>query len=376
MPEETGTPRFVTIGLSRVATAAEAFREAAAGIDPSATAFVLALLPEGFERGEAEAAIAAALPGLSVYGTVTPCQITREGYDSGALQLLAFPSRHFAARGYAVEKLSHMSVERLSAAARRLAEAMPRREGVRRFALSFADSRAMREDLLISTLEGALDDIPAYGGSVGGVVYHDGRFHDDMALCLLVETDLEVEGLGFAHVLPTETRMVVTSADPPRRLVHELNGAPAAAEYARLVGCAPEALSARVFAEHPVMIRQNRLHYVRALRAAHPDGSLSFLSSIDDGLVLTLGRGKEVLSALETGLDLERADGRTPDFVFGFDCILRRLEISQKGLDAAVAEIFRDRRVVGLNTLGEQYRGLHLNQTFVGLAVFGREAAT
>ena len=367
---ESVQPRFLTIGLSRAETARAALREAAAEIDRDATAFILALFPERLDPNAIEAAVAEVLPGTAVYGAVTPCQVTGAGYDTASVQLLAFPARHFTARSLAVEGLSGFSVERLSAAARDRADGMPRREGTRRLALSLADSRAMREDLLIATLEGALDDIPVYGGSVGGIVFHEGRFHDDMALCLIVETDLELVGLGFAHVLPTETQMVVTAADPPRRLVHELNGAPAAAEYARLVGCAADELSARVFAENPAMIRQNGRHYVRALSAANPDGSLSFLSSIDDGLVLTLGRGREILSALETGLDLEGADGRAPDFILAFDCILRRFEIAQKGLDAEVAGIFRQRRVVGLNTLGEQYRGLHLNQTFVGVAVF------
>ncbi len=376
MVEAAAQPRFLTIGLSRARTARAALGEAAAEIDPETTAFVLALFPERLDPDAIEAALLELLPGVAVYGAVTPCQISRAGYDTESVQLLAFPARHFTARSLAVERLSALSVERLSAAARARTDEMPRREGRRRLALSFADSRSMREDLLIATLEGALDDIPVYGGSVGGIVFHEGRFHDDMALCLILETDLDLVGLGFAHVLPTGTQMVVTAADPPRRIVHELNGAPAAAEYARLVGCDAADLSARVFAENPVMIRQNGRHYVRALSAANADGSLSFLSSIDDGLVLTLGRGREILSALETGLDLEGSDGGGPDFVLAFDCILRRFEIEQKGLDGEVAGIFRRRRVVGLNTLGEQYRGLHLNQTFVGVAVFaGPETA-
>ena len=35
-----------------------------------------------------------------------------------------------------------------------------------------------------------------------------------------------------------------------------------------------------------------------------------------------------------------------------------------------VSEIFRRRRVVGFNTYGEQHCGVHVNQTFVGVAFF------
>ena len=49
--------------------------------------------------------------------------------------------------------------------------------------------------------------------------------------------------------------MVVTEADPERRLVREINAEPAAREYARLVGKDPDQLSPFTFAAHPVVVR-------------------------------------------------------------------------------------------------------------------------
>jgi len=51
--------------------------------------------------------------------------------------------------------------------------------------------------------------------------------------------------------------------------------------------------------------------------------------------------------------------------------VLRRLEVEQKQLGRAVSDIFREARVLGFNTYGEQHRGVHMNQTFVGVAFFG-----
>ncbi len=354
--------------------------EAARGIDPRATAFALAILPPGGSDADLARAVAAALPGCPTFGVVAPGQITDRGYERGAVQVLGFAAAHFRARALHVPDLSRLSIDRLSREARAAAEAFGRRPGRTRFALSFADSRAKQEDLLISTLDGALEEMDVYGGSVGpegpgGAIFADGRARADAGLVVLVETDLDVAGIGFTHVLPTETRMVVTGADPRARRVTELNGAPAAREYARLVGCAEADLGPRIFAENPPLLRQNSGHYVRAIQSATADGGLSFLSEIDDGLILTLGRGRGIEGALEAGLDLVRDDGRRPETVLGFDCILRRLEIAEKGLDAAASRIFRARGVVGLNTWGEQYCGLHLNQTFVGMAVYPPGAA-
>ncbi len=361
----------VVRGLSRAPDPARAVAEAARAIDPAATAFALAILPRA---GGAEA-LSRVFRGVPTVAVVAPGQITDRGYEGEAVQVLGFSARHFRAAVLRVPDLSRLSIDRLARQAREAAEAFGHTPGRVRFALSFADGRAEQEDLLISTLAGALDDMEVYGGSVGpetvgGAVFHEDRFHEDAALVVLLETDLDVAGIGFTHVLPTDIRMVVTDADARARRVDTLNGAPAAAEYARLVGCAETELGPGIFAENPTLIRQNRSHYVRAIRAANPDGSLSFLSQIDDGLILTLGRGRGIEGALEAGLDLVRDGGRRPEIVLGFDCILRRLEIAEKGLDASVSRIFRAARVAGLNTWGEQYCGLHLNQTFVGLAVY------
>ena len=371
-------PAFVGVGLSHADDACTAMAEAARALDLREACFVLALVPERLGRRAVLDAVARHLPGLPVFGAVTPGQITPDGYDDTALLLIAFPRRHFRCASMVVAPLQPLSIGEITATVRHHADRFPRTAGWNRLALGFADGTAKQEDLLISTLVGALEDVPVFGGSVGasgtgdagGFVLHGGTFRENAALLLLIDTDLEFHGVAFDHFLPTDRRMVVTHALPEDRLVIELNGAPAAREYARLVGCAPEALSPRVFAENPALMRQNRSYHVRAIHLANPDGSLSFLCSVDDGLLLTLGRGKEIVSAVEAGLDLQGGRGARPDFVLGFDCILRRLEIEQKGLSDQVSEVFRRRRVLGLNTFGEQYRGLHLNQTFAGVAFF------
>ncbi len=119
-----------------------------------------------------------------------------------------------------------------------------------------------------------------------------------------------------------------------------------------------------------MLVRQNMNYYVRAIHGAPGAHALSFLGAIDDGLILTLGRGKEIIETLEAGLDVKGPRGEAADFVLGFDCVLRKLEIEQKQLSGPVSEIFRRRRVFGFNTYGEQHCGVHVNQTFVGVAFF------
>ena len=57
-----------------------------------------------------------------------------------------------------------------------------------------------------------------------------------------------------------------------------------------------------------------------------------------------------------------------PLMVLAFDCILRRLALDRAGLTDRMSDLYRRHRVAGFNTYGEQHSGMHVNQTFVGLA--------
>ena len=108
-----------------------------------------------------------------------------------------------------------------------------------------------------------------------------------------------VEVFKTDHLVPTETRMVVTSADPARRIVREINAEPAAREYARLLGKDPEQLSAFTFAAHPVVVRIGGQHHVRAIQRVAENGDLIFFSAIDEGVILTLADPSDMIAHLE-----------------------------------------------------------------------------
>jgi hypothetical protein len=169
--------------------------------------------------------------------------------------------------------------------------------------------------------------------------------------------------------------MVVTEADPERRLVREINAQPAAEEYARLVGVAPDQLSHFVFAAHPVTVRVGGHHHVRAIQKVEPNGDLAFFAAIDEGLVHTLAEGSDNVEHLGRALDALTVGGRQPDAILGCDCILRRLEVAQIQAQRAVSRLLAQHRVVGFSTYGEQYNAVHVNQTFTGVAIYPPDEA-
>ena len=117
------------------------------------------------------------------------------------------------------------------------------------------------------------------------------------------------------------------------------------------------------------MVRAGGEYYVRSIQSANPDGSLTFYCAIDEGIVLTLGEADDIVGRLEALFDRLDSDIGGIDRILGFDCVLNSVEIAQRQLRTPVSELYARRGVIGFNTYGEQFRALHVNQTFAGLAI-------
>ncbi|HOP39986.1 MAG TPA: FIST C-terminal domain-containing protein [Geobacteraceae bacterium] len=152
---------------------------------------------------------------------------------------------------------------------------------------------------------------------------------------------------------------------------------PAAEEYARLVGVDVRELNARYFAASPVVVMIDGTDYVRSIQKVNDDGSLSFYCAIEEGLVLRVAHGVDLVHNLEKAFKEIRQQIGVPQLVFGFDCVLRLLEIIQYDLKDQVEDIFLRNNTIGFSSYGEQFCGVHVNQTLTGCAIgFASEAGS
>ncbi|MGN6535840.1 MAG: hypothetical protein ACTHKQ_08955, partial [Mesorhizobium sp.] len=62
------------------------------------------------------------------------------------------------------------------------------------------------------------------------------------------------------------------------------------------------------------------------------------------------------------------------DMNLGIDSEMRRLDARNRKVFRDISEHYRTNKVIGFGTYGEQYRSMHLNQTFTGIA-FGESQA-
>lgn len=244
------------------------------------------------------------------------------------------------------------------------------------FAFLMIDGMSGREEPVTHIIQTALGKLPLFGGSAGDglnfgstYIYVDGRFQSESAALVLVTTSLPFSVFKTQHFIATDRRAVVTDADARHRLVREIDGRPAVEAYADLIGAPVESLDPTRFAGSPMVVVIDGTNYVRSVRRANPDGSMNFFCAIEEGVVLRAARGVDLVENLaHTFADLRVEIGK-PQLVIGCDCILRKLEIVQRGLVDRVNAILRENNAIGFNSYGEQFRGVHVNQTFTGIAI-------
>jgi hypothetical protein len=365
---------------SLASDAREAVREFHAAVSQPDMALVLFFCSGAYDLDALADELNRRFAGTPVVGCTTAGEIGPAGFREHSIAGLSFPADGFAAAVGRLDRLREFEFGRGLTFAQDLLGQLegraPQAGADNSFALLLIDGLSVREEPVTRAFQHALGRRPLVGGSAGDglrfrntYVFHDGRFHSDSALLAVVTTPLPFRPFMTQHFVASERRMVVTEADPRNRLVRELDGRPAAEAYADLVGVPVADLDPMRFAASPMVVTIGGTHYVRSISKAKPDGSLKLFCAIDEGVVLRVAHGEDLVGNIERAFAAVRAEIGEPQAVIGCDCILRRLEIERNHLTGHVDDVMQRNRTIGFGSYGEQYRGVHVNQTFTGLAI-------
>ncbi len=314
-------------------------------------------------------------------GCTTAGEISPKGYQDGGIVGASLSSRELKLHSSLISPLDRFS----SVEAQEFADEMRKKLSLftgfdkeKMFGFLMIDGLSVFQELIISSVYNRLDGISIIGGGAGDDlrfaetnVYWDGQFVHNAAVFTLFETTLPFHVFNTHHLKPTGKKLVITGADPSRRIVTEINAEPAAQEFARLLGLAVKDLNPGVFSKYPVMLKIGDCWYVRSIQRVNDDESLSFFCAIDVGLVLTVAEGGDIVADLED--ELKRIYREIPDtkLIMGCDCILRKLEILEKGLMIGAGDLLKRTRFIGFSSYGEQCDFIHVNQTLTGVAIGG-----
>ncbi len=367
--------------LARAQVAAGAKNAALALADalgPGPFAAVLLFVSPAADLADLLAGVRQVFGAVPVLGCTTAGEIGAQGYTEGEILALALPAAHFAVDVLWVPDLARIDRQALigQLIRARAGLALARPEWSHEFGFLMVDGLSTREDELAAALASGLGPVPLFGGSAADgtrfqetFVIHQDRALRNAAVLAMVRTNCRARVFNFDHLIPTEVRMVVTQADPMARTVRAINAAPAAREYARLLGKDPAQLDTFTFAAHPVVVRIGGRHHVRAIQRVAPNGDLVFFSAIDEGVVLTLAEPRDMVAHLAAAMDDLCTHG-APEAILACDCILRRLEAQEKQVTGAISALLRAHHVSGFSPYGEQFNAMHVNHTMTGVALY------
>ncbi|MCV3270721.1 FIST N-terminal domain-containing protein [Roseobacter sinensis] len=342
--------------------------------DTWAQLFVFSPNRDDLER--ISSAAAKTFPGTALTGCTTAGQIGWNGYaEDGVSVVIGLPARHFATETVRIDDLETLDpqslIDRLVQARTALAD--QHADKPNGFGFILVDGLSLREDALAATVAPAMGSWPVFGGSSGdGTRFettwlaHGDQLSTGSALVTFVRTACETRVFSLNHLEPTGRRMIVTKADPERRIVKEINAEPAAREYARIVNKDPDQLDEFTFSANPVVVRLGDTHHVRAIQRVNEAGELVFFAAIDEGMVLNVAEPQGIAQHLDQELSKIKA-GREDVDIFACDCVLRRIEAEQTQATRDLSEIMARNRVVGFSTYGEQIGPLHVNHTMTGV---------
>jgi hypothetical protein len=381
-----GDASGVAVAKSKAATVDGAVAELLAQLPSDDLALILVFLSPHYDPHQFITEFTRQFDSTPVCGCTTAGELAPDGWDENSVVVLAFSRTDFSAVVRPILNLDSFRVEdgrRIGGELRHeLLRVTPQVDRGNSFGLVLIDGLCRREEAVMSAIYASLDDIPVVGGSAGdGLrfektwVFFEGNAYTNAALLILLNTSLPFRVFKCDNFEPMPQKMVVTEADIESRTVKELNAEPAAEEYSRMVGIMDDAkLDPFSFASHPVLVRVGGSYYARSIQRVEPDGSLHFFCAIDEGMVLTAATSRSLVGSTQDVFAQTQDQIGEVSLYIGFECLLRRLDAEQHQLARDMSELYRENRVVGFHTYGEQFGSMHVNQTFTGVAIGRRQA--
>ncbi len=248
--------------------------------------------------------------------------------------------------------------------------------------------RYKKEELLL----GVLDRCPALTLVGGGAAYHDlsapeahgtlhadGEVATDAVLVALVKTKANFAALRSHWYTPTGKTVRITKVDESCTRALEIDGQPAAARYAELLGVGIDDLEfgkPNGFGRAPTALKVGREYFIRAPWKPLPDGSILFANLLDEGSTLELMELGDPAGMTRAFFE-EELPRRVPNPTASilFHCGGRAWFAQALGQAEKLSDSFRSAPPsAGLNVHFEIYSGFQINTTLTVLA-FGQNDA-
>ncbi len=228
------------------------------------------------------------------------------------------------------------------------------------------DGLSCAEEKLMEVI-GDLTNVIFVGASAGDdikfketYVYANGHCYTDSAVLAIFEPDTEFDIIKTQSFCTTGKKLIANKVDTKARTVIEFNNKPAAQAYAEALEISINQAN-NYFMTNPIGLMIKDEPYVRSPKEIK-ENSIVFLSNLLEGMELELLESTEIIKDTRKAVFDKINEMGDLSGIINFHCILRTLELEQKGTGEDYGKIFLNIPTVGFSTYGEEYLG-HINQT-------------
>ena len=329
------------------------------------------------------------LPGVTTLGCTSSGEIGDRGMLRGGISAIGLSPIAFAVEH--VERVSSFLFEHGAAIVGRLAAGLGRSpaqlDARRDLFITLIDGMSGNEALLATAVSLAAPGLPIVGGCAGDDEHYrqtwtflNGEAIPSSAIILAIEPAVPFVPFAVHHYEPTDSRVVVTAADPETNRISEIDGRPAVEVYARLAGVSMAEVrrDPKVLVGQPVQfgVRVGREFFVHSVMASEGD-ELIMAVPVGRGLVLSVARATDILDATRVGVRRvkELVPGRAHAALL-FNCAGRMFEARRREIVDELWSAMSDGvPVAGFSTYGEQFGPMLVNHTVTGVVFGGGEGA-
>lgn len=240
------------------------------------------------------------------------------------------------------------------------------------FLFLLCDGLSMGEESILSTLFFIKNDFKIIGGSAGDycsfsdtLIYIGNRRVYSVGIFFNIQKRTQLIKENIYHT--TQKRLLVTKADPLKRIVYELNGGKAATEYAKALGI-PEGKLSETFFNYPLGRVVQDQTFIASPMKVNPDKSITFYSQILPNSFIEVLKPNDIIENVQDTLGEIQFQ---PDFILSIHCVLRSFKLKDSNLWPAFQTklLSVTPNQAGFISYGEQFYKRHLNQTMVILVL-------
>lgn len=309
----------------------------------------------------------AAFPRAETFGCSTAGEIVTGKMLTNSLVAMAFNRQ--AIKDSKVEVLDDLNKEShraFNAFERHFDKPMSKMDPKQYVGIILIDGLSGKEEQIMDRI-GDFTNVNFIGGSAGDdlefrstYVYANGKSYTNAAVLAILEPNTDFSFVKTQSFCPLQQKLLVTKADESKREILEFNHKPAAQAYAEALGTTV-ADAPNHFMHNPVGVVYEGEPFVRSPQQIK-DNSILFYCGVKEGIELSLLESTDIIATTNEALAAVKTELGNISGIINFNCILRTLELREKGLTESYGALFSDFPTIGFSTYGEQFIG-HINQT-------------